>query len=111
VNSSPWINGIGALGVLAVLGLHAPILLAVIIFIYVTLIAIAAIVGSLHDDQKHRTDAQKVLKRLLSVGRRSSPSWTHELNRGQPHASITTQQPRDGDARPPEQVASARQTG
>jgi hypothetical protein len=39
VNSSSWINGIGALGMLAVLGVHAPVLLGVIIFLYVNLIA------------------------------------------------------------------------
>jgi hypothetical protein len=36
---------------------------------YVVLIAITAVVGSLHPDEKRRADAQKVLGRLLGIGR------------------------------------------
>lgn len=59
-----WANG------LSTLGEHAPVLLVFIVCAYVVLIAIAAVVGSLHPDEKRRADAQKVLDRLLGIGRR-----------------------------------------
>jgi hypothetical protein len=59
--TSAWINSLGE---------HAPVFLGLIVCAYVTLIGIAAVVGSLHPDAKRRADAQKVLKRLLGVARR-----------------------------------------
>jgi hypothetical protein len=41
----------------------------VVVCRYVVLIGIAAVVGSLHPDEKIRADAQKVLERLLGHGR------------------------------------------
>jgi hypothetical protein len=55
---------------LSTLGEHAPVLLGFIVCTYVVLIGIAAVVGSLHPDEKRRADAHKVLERLLSHGRR-----------------------------------------
>jgi hypothetical protein len=54
---------------LSALGDHAPIVLGVVVCRYVVLIGIAAVVGSLHPDEKIRADAQKVLERLLGHGR------------------------------------------
>ncbi len=55
---------------LSVLAGHAPVMLTVVVCAYVVLISIAAVVGSLHPDEKRRADAQKVLDRLLGHGRR-----------------------------------------
>lgn len=57
-----WVNSVSALGE------HAPILLGFIVCTYVVLIGIAAVVGSLHPDEKRRADAHKVLDRLLRHG-------------------------------------------
>ncbi|MGH3963012.1 MAG: hypothetical protein ACRDRY_07145 [Pseudonocardiaceae bacterium] len=54
---------------LSTVGEQAPVLLGFIVCTYVVLIGIAAVVGSLHPDQKRRADAHKVLQRLLSPGR------------------------------------------
>jgi hypothetical protein len=49
---------------------HIPALLGfIVVCTYVVLIGIAAIVGSLHPDEKRRADAHKVLERLLGHGR------------------------------------------
>jgi hypothetical protein len=47
-----------------------PVLLAVVVCSYLIMIGIAALVGSLHSDEKRRADARKVLKRLLGYTRR-----------------------------------------
>lgn len=47
------------------------VLLRVVVCSYLMFIGIAAVVGSLHPDQQHRTDAQKVLDLLLVPVRRS----------------------------------------
>jgi hypothetical protein len=60
-----WTNGLAALVE------HAPAVLAVVICTYVVLIGIAAVVGSLHPDEKIRADAHEVLERLLGHGRRT----------------------------------------
>jgi type IV secretory pathway TraG/TraD family ATPase VirD4 len=58
-----WANSLSAVGE------HIPALLGFIVCTYVVLIGIAAIVGSLHPDEKRRADAHKVLERLLGHGR------------------------------------------
>ena len=50
----------------------SPVVLAVVICAYVILIGIAAVVGTLHPDEKIRADAQKVLERLVGHGRRTN---------------------------------------
>ena len=47
---------------------HAPGLLETVFCVYVSLIVILAMVGSMHPDEKCRADAQKVLDRLLWQG-------------------------------------------
>jgi hypothetical protein len=59
-----WVNSLSALGE------HAPVLLGFIVCAYVVLIGVAAVVSSLHPDEKRRADAHKVLKRLLGHRRR-----------------------------------------
>jgi hypothetical protein len=61
-----WSSGLGALAG------HAPLVLAIIACAYVVLIGLAAVVGTLHPDEKRRADGQKVLERLLLYGRRST---------------------------------------
>jgi hypothetical protein len=48
------------------------VVLAVVICAYVILIGIAAVVGTLHPDEKIRANAQKVLERLVGHGRRTN---------------------------------------
>lgn len=57
--------GASALGTLAE---HAPGLVEIIFGVYVSLIVILAVAGSMHPDEKCRADAQKVLDRLLWRG-------------------------------------------
>ena len=58
-------------GALSALAEKAPVVLEVVVCAYVVLIGIAAVVGTLHPDEKIRADAQKVLERLLGHGRRT----------------------------------------
>jgi hypothetical protein len=60
-----WTNGLTAVVE------HAPAVLAGVVCAYVVLIGIAAVVGTLHPDEKIRADAHKVLERLLGHGRRT----------------------------------------
>ena len=53
---------------LSALAEHAPGLLETVFCIYVSLVVILAMVGSMHPDEKCRADAQKVLDRLLWQG-------------------------------------------
>jgi len=48
---------------------HMPVVVGVAVCIYVILIAITAVVGALHPDEKRRAAALKVLERLLGHGR------------------------------------------
>jgi hypothetical protein len=50
-----------------------PVLLSIVVCGYLIMIGIAAVVGSLHSDEKRRADARKVLKRLLGYTRRDRP--------------------------------------
>jgi hypothetical protein len=59
--------------ILAALAEKAPVLLGILLVGYLLLIALAAIVGTLHPDESRRADAQKVLKRLLGIARRNRP--------------------------------------
>jgi hypothetical protein len=47
---------------------HAPGLLETVLCVYVSLIVIVAMVGSMHPDEKCRADGQKELDRLLWHG-------------------------------------------
>ena len=60
---TPW--GASGFGSLAE---QAPGFVAVILGVYVSLIVILALVGSMHPDEKVRADTQKVLDRLLGRG-------------------------------------------
>jgi len=59
----------GSPNILSALAEHAPVVLPFIVCVYVCIIGVAAVVGSLHPDEKRRADAQKVLDRLLVLGR------------------------------------------
>jgi hypothetical protein len=48
---------------------HAPGLVEAILGVYVSLIVILVLAGSMHPDERIRADAQKVLDRLLGLGR------------------------------------------
>jgi hypothetical protein len=63
----------GWAGALSGLAEKAPAVPAVVVCAYVVLTGIAAVVGSLHLDEKIRADAHKVLEleRLLGHGRRT----------------------------------------
>lgn len=52
---------------------HLPAVAGIIICIYVCLIAVAAVMGTLHPDGKRRAAGLKVLERLLGHGRRTRP--------------------------------------
>ena len=53
---------------LSTLAEHAPGLVEVVFGIYVSLIVILAMVGSMHPDEKIRANAQKVLDRFMRRG-------------------------------------------
>ncbi len=61
------ITPLGSAG-LSALAVHAPGLLETVLCVYVSLIVIVAMVGSMHPDEKCRADGQKELDRLLWHG-------------------------------------------
>jgi hypothetical protein len=52
---------------------HLPVVAGIVICIYIALIVMAAVVGSLHPDEKRRAAALKVLERLIGHGRSTRP--------------------------------------
>jgi hypothetical protein len=54
------------------IGEYAPVVLIVLASAWLFLIGIAAVVGTLHPDEKIRADARKVLERLVGHGRRTN---------------------------------------
>lgn len=60
-----WPSGLGALVE------QLPMVVGIVICVYVCLVALAAVVGALHPDEKRRAAALKVLERLLGHGRRT----------------------------------------
>jgi hypothetical protein len=83
------------------LGSKAAVVIAVLVgvrLLRLLLVGLAAGVGLFHSDEERRADARKVLKQLQLRRRHRSRIRVPK-----------TLPPSDGDERPPEQVASARQ--
>ena len=54
------------------IGEYAPVVLIILASAWILLVAIAAVVGTLHPDENIRADATKVLERLVGHGRRTN---------------------------------------